>query len=84
MRKARKRVLSTLLAAVLALGLMPSFAFATTPASDTGEEAGISALATHTVNSAEELSSAIVSAQSGDVISLGQVLRCPVSRRQRS
>lgn len=28
MRKARKRVLSTLLAAVLALGLMPSFAFA--------------------------------------------------------
>lgn len=28
MRKARKRVLSTLLAAVLALGLTPSFAFA--------------------------------------------------------
>ena len=42
MRKARKRVLSALLAAVLALGLMPSFAFATTPASDTGEEVAVS------------------------------------------
>ena len=42
MRKARKRVLSTLLAAVLALGLMPSFAFATTPVSDTGEEVAVS------------------------------------------
>ena len=72
MRKARKRVLSALLAAVLALGLMPSFAFATTPASDTGEGAGVSALATKTVNSAEEFSSAIDSAQSGDVISLGR------------
>ncbi len=53
MRKARKRVLSTLLAAVLALGLMPSFAFATTPASDTGEEAGISALAVTEVDDAD-------------------------------
>ncbi|MDM8289641.1 hypothetical protein QUW41_10050, partial [Slackia piriformis] len=42
MRKARKRVLSALLAAVLALGLMPSLAFATTPASDTGEEVAVS------------------------------------------
>lgn len=38
MRKARKRVLSTLLAAVLALGLMPSFAFA-----DGGDEGGFTA-----------------------------------------
>lgn len=75
MRKARKRVLSTLLAAVLALGLMPSFAFATTPASDTGEEVAVSKDPQLTVSETQDegvatLSAATLPAAENGVITL--------------
>lgn len=53
MSGSRKRLLGTLFAAVLALGLIPTTAFATVPVSYTGEETGVSLLAVTEVNDAD-------------------------------
>lgn len=69
MRKARKRVLSTLLAAVLALGLMPSFAFANEMTGCPGGDGCTHVAAIGDVHYGT-LADAVNAAQNGDTIDL--------------
>lgn len=65
----KKRFLSTLMALVLALSLVPTAALAA--GEEVSENEEIQTLANQTVETAEDLSDAITNAQSGDTITLG-------------